>query len=434
MPPRNADLHTKSPTSSPRNGFVFITVALAVVVLFGMLGLCFDLGRIYIARNELQTYVDSAALVAAMELDGTDQGILDAVNEGKNGLNHWNFGTSLIDPGRVTVSYSTEAYGTYIEAGAVPSPPTGYGFAQVEAETNLPMFFIPVFQGLGGSSTGASFTSPRVPALAAAGRLGLNMIDLGLIPYAPRAHLDPDTALPLNCGPPADGVDPFGFQPSIPESNQQGSIVTMRYPPPGQQSPTNRCPDDISYEFAENPDSQYRGFINIGAGNANFIQNAIIGGIQNAGLTQCMDVEWVPGQMATVENRALETRISGDSDRRQGIYYQQYWEARNGLPPAGSPAGYDDQGNGQRMVIMPVPFWNPPVEDDLNSGIEHGKILGFGKFFLLNYPCFDSANIMQETSNPSVPCCAEYVGPAGVINGTGDDVGNPGVFKIQLVK
>ena len=272
------NLPAKNSHPRPQDGFVFITVALAVVVLFGMLGLCFDLGRMYIARNEMQTYVDSASLMAAMELDGTDQGVLDAVDAGKNGLNTWNFGNTLIDPGRVTVTFSDEAYGTYVDAGSLPSPPIGYGFAQVQAETNLPMFFIPVFQGLGGSSNNSvSFTSPTVPALAAAGRLSLNGVDLGLIPYAPRAHLDPETEIP-NCGTLVDGVDPFGFQPAIPESNQQGEIVTMRYPPPGQQSPLNRCPDDLGYPFAENPDSQYRGFINIGAGNANWIASRLFCG------------------------------------------------------------------------------------------------------------------------------------------------------------
>ena len=209
----------------------------------------------------------------------------------------------------------------------------------------------------------------------------------------------------------------------------------MRYPPPGQQTATNRCLYDVDYPFAANPNQQNRGFINIGAGNADFIRNAIIGGVQNVGLTACVDsVVWVSGQMAQVENRSLETRISADLDRRQGIYYQQYYDARNGTAPTGSLAGYEDAGNGQRMVIMPVPFWNPPVEDDANSGIDHNLILGFGQFLVLNAPCFDPGSMMQPTSDPSVPCCAEYLGPAGVINGTGDDVGNPGIYKIQLVK
>ncbi len=73
------NLPAKNSHPRPQDGFVFITVALAVVVLFGMLGLCFDLGRMYITRNELQTYVDSASLMAAMELDGTDQGVINAV-------------------------------------------------------------------------------------------------------------------------------------------------------------------------------------------------------------------------------------------------------------------------------------------------------------------------------------------------------------------
>ncbi len=351
----------------------------------------------------------------------------------------------MIDPGRVTVTFSDEAYGTYVDAGSLPSPPIGYGFAQVQAETNLPMFFIPVFHGLGGSSNNSvSFTSPTVPALAAAGRLSLNGVDLGLIPCAPRAHLDPSMIpLPLVC-PPTGAGDPFGFTPANPlgaAGMQRGTIVTMRYPPPGQQSPTNRCLDDVNWPFGENPDQQYRGFINIGAGNANFIKNAIIGAVQGHTLNACDDVEWVPGQMATVENRAIATRISIDSDRRQGIYYHEHWAAQDGNPGTVPPIGTDFSGGGnnKRTVIMPVPLWNPPLDvGDLywhaNSGVDHGKIIGFAKFFLLNYPCFDYLSPMQQTANPSVPCCAEYVGPAAVQNGTGDGVGNPGVYKLQLVK
>jgi uncharacterized membrane protein len=35
------------------------------VVLFGMAGLAIDLGRMYITKNEAQSYADSAALYAA---------------------------------------------------------------------------------------------------------------------------------------------------------------------------------------------------------------------------------------------------------------------------------------------------------------------------------------------------------------------------------
>src|SRR5579871_5520395 len=56
-------------------GFSLILIAVCAVVLFGMFGLAYDLGRIFIAKNELQTFVDQAALAGANQLDGTKVGV-----------------------------------------------------------------------------------------------------------------------------------------------------------------------------------------------------------------------------------------------------------------------------------------------------------------------------------------------------------------------
>ena len=57
-----------------RAGFVIPTLAFVLLMLIGVLALCVDLGRMYIAKNELQAYSDAAALSANRELDGTDAG------------------------------------------------------------------------------------------------------------------------------------------------------------------------------------------------------------------------------------------------------------------------------------------------------------------------------------------------------------------------
>src|SRR5215471_21585792 len=45
-----------------RSGFTLIATALCITSLLGMLGLAVDLGRVYIAKNEAQSFTDSAAL------------------------------------------------------------------------------------------------------------------------------------------------------------------------------------------------------------------------------------------------------------------------------------------------------------------------------------------------------------------------------------
>jgi Flp pilus assembly protein TadG len=58
-----------------RQGFVLVTMAIAAIALIAVLGLAVDVGRMFIAKNETQTYCDSASLAAALALDGTTTGI-----------------------------------------------------------------------------------------------------------------------------------------------------------------------------------------------------------------------------------------------------------------------------------------------------------------------------------------------------------------------
>lgn len=49
-----------------------------MLLLLAVLGLAFDLGRIYIARNEAQLFTDAAAMTAAAKLNGTASGVESA--------------------------------------------------------------------------------------------------------------------------------------------------------------------------------------------------------------------------------------------------------------------------------------------------------------------------------------------------------------------
>jgi uncharacterized membrane protein len=55
-------------------GFVLIVTCIVLAILLGLAGLGIDIGRMYVIRSELQAFSDAAALNAAIQLDGTEQG------------------------------------------------------------------------------------------------------------------------------------------------------------------------------------------------------------------------------------------------------------------------------------------------------------------------------------------------------------------------
>jgi len=79
--------------NSNEKGFVLIAMSVAMTLMLAVMGLAFDFGRIYIARNEAQVFTDAAAMAAASKLDGTDAG-LDRARQAVARLPmRWNLGT-----------------------------------------------------------------------------------------------------------------------------------------------------------------------------------------------------------------------------------------------------------------------------------------------------------------------------------------------------
>ncbi len=79
-----------------QRGFVLIAMSVSLVLLLAFLGLAFDFGRIYVARNEAQVYTDAAAMTAASRLDGTLAGVAKAREAVSNLPGSWNLGTERI--------------------------------------------------------------------------------------------------------------------------------------------------------------------------------------------------------------------------------------------------------------------------------------------------------------------------------------------------
>lgn len=123
-------------------------MSVAMVLLLACIGLAFDFGRIYIARNEAQVYTDAAAMTAASKLDGT----LDGVHKARTAVEHlpgsWNLGTQPFTG--IIVEFSSDGihWNETPEKGDVPGPWT---YARVTAPSNdLGIVFL---RAVGGPET-----------------------------------------------------------------------------------------------------------------------------------------------------------------------------------------------------------------------------------------------------------------------------------------
>ena len=129
----------KSTTIQPRlwrrkkeqGGFVLVVMGLAAFALLGALGMAFDLGRIYIVKNETQNYCDAAALAAATKLDGTSGGITNAKSAATGMANYYNFDTATVSS--PTVEFAKTSSGTW---SATPGAPADYIYVRVKSSVS----------------------------------------------------------------------------------------------------------------------------------------------------------------------------------------------------------------------------------------------------------------------------------------------------------
>jgi hypothetical protein len=335
-------------------GFSLIMIAVSSVVMFGMLGLTTDLGRVYIVKNELQAFVDASSVAASLQLNGTQAGLTAADAAAANGpvgpagtYNGWDF--DAIKVPTPTVSYSTTYGGSYYSSSSGSVDPASR-FVQVKATANSPIYFLPIIPGIGNSLA--------VSALATAGLSSRNSLPAGAAPFSPDAH----NATSAN----------FGFT--------KGQLYTLRMTPPGHGGAT--CPGDAGWTDPNPP--QDRGYINLGQGNSNTGVGDVLDNNTAYGLniTPKIDIPWVPGQKDV--GPFVQTRFYQDTNTNQTETYAQYMS--------------DGNGNGRRILIVPV---NDPVQSSIDGA---AYIIGFAAFFLQN----DFTSVYGNVD----PLCGEYIGPA----------------------
>ncbi len=131
-----------------RAGFVLIAMSITMLLLLAVMGLAFDLGRVYIARNEAQTFTDAAAMTAASKL-----GRPDAIAQARAAVARlpmrWNLGTREFSG--VVVEFSPDG----VRWERDPKDPSSLIMARVTAPSNE--VEITFLRAVGGP---ASFTVP----------------------------------------------------------------------------------------------------------------------------------------------------------------------------------------------------------------------------------------------------------------------------------
>ncbi len=142
----------------PQRGAVAITLALAMAVLIGFVGLALDVGRLYVTRGELQNAADSCALASAQDLTGANPlAIAEAAGITAGSGNRVMFQNEAVAlQVDSSVQFSTALNGVYNTKDAVPAadlPNIKYVRCSV-SRAGIPTWFMRVLNLLPGVQIG----------------------------------------------------------------------------------------------------------------------------------------------------------------------------------------------------------------------------------------------------------------------------------------
>lgn len=354
-----------------RAGYVVLATAISVFVLVGMLGLAVDLGRIYIAKSEVQAFADVEAIDAARFLNGKSSGFDAARAAVAASSNRYDFGTQAIPSTAITVEFSTNKAGPWESNPS--SNPVGYGFVRVTARPSVSLLIMPTLN---------TATSINVTGQAVAAQVAQTFPKGGYLPFSPYALVSSDPA------------GNFGMT-----VGQEYAFLW-----PGNAKQQNVCLGNQvnwpAYNFSDNSktNGSERGYFEFQS--ASDIDDAIMGLIQSSPLAVGDSLAMSNGRKQST-NKTLEDRAYLDTDQTN------YQPNSSGVVP-------NYTGNGMRLVTMPI-----------NSGSNTSppnRVLGFGAFLLpLTYP-----------NGGNKTWCAIYMG-SRVTGGASSAFQGAGSYVVRLV-
>jgi putative Flp pilus-assembly TadE/G-like protein len=344
-------------------------VAFCIVALLGLLGLAFDIGRMFITKNESMGYADAAAVAAARELDGTATGGQRATNAALQAWGRWNF--SNTDFSAPVVEFSTTKDGPW---EANPASWVNVGFARVTANvSNVKLYFLPVAGTAGNGQVAALAVAGQVPAIPKA-----------LFPFSPITHVDNAFTHAS-----VTAIDPdYGFQ--------LGKKYTLRW---AQKPDEAVCPDDAGWQAKYTAGagvSSWRGYItNHGAA---VVYDEITSDLMDRAVQPIIDQAIFTGSgVKSTEGKGMEDRISQDTDHFTTEYFgndssSYLWRQQNGYAP---------YGNERRIVTVVVNTGFANQGGTLYAANQQLIAVGYAQFFLYALTYDPGGNATY---------CGEYIG------------------------
>jgi Flp pilus assembly protein TadG len=361
---------TLNKSTRRRRGYILVATCLSLTFLLGVSGLAIDIGRMYVAKNEAQAYVDSASLAGARQLDGTTAGVTRATAAVTGDTNKWRFDTQPFTS--VTVGYSDSSSGPFASS---PADPSTTKYVQVIATVNLPMYLIRVLTG----------PISTIAAGAIAGTSSITTLSSGIFPFSPYTRIWTGLSYHGEVAQPDNTTDPYGYA--------VGNQYTLRWGAPGNR--TDCGTEATSNNLSDN--GSIRGYCCV-SNSAAELRQAIVSGYTDPvtiGATVPMD-----NGAKNTEMSAIGDRASLDSDSTSTTY-AQYKTNRT--------------GNGARVVVVVV-----------NDGYPNYIATGFAAFFLGTPSYYSGLN-----GNDSA--CAEYIG-AWTEGVTFPGTGGSGANRLRLIK
>ena len=375
-------------------GFVLFSSAIMLIVLLGMCGVAVDIGRMYITKNEAQSYVDSAALDAATKLDGTANGIQAATAAVSASVNKWQFNTTSFSGS--TVEFSQDGVSGW---STNPGDPANYTYVRVTATApNLTLYFLPVV----GTPQKTNILASAVAGQILTSGFTANTIN-GIFPFSPIAHAEGTTSAQVLANDPTGN---FGFTP--------GEFYTFRWAANTKLSKGNVCSGDATQQWIDKADASNnseRGYIQ------DTSASAIRAAIEDDGLTFPVfldqQVNMTNGAKGS-EADSLQNRIAQDTDSVSNPY-ASYLAAQN--------------GNGRRVITMAINDGPSDNNGNLRAAAQQNIVVGYAQFFLTN---------MTYPKGGNQPWCAEYIGPGALIvnqsNSGASNGGANGAYVARLTQ
>src|SRR5580765_4638005 len=168
-------LSDEIPGSNGERGVVLFIVAAGLVVFLLFAGLAIDLSMLYNVKTDLQNAMDSAALAGAAQLDGTTNGVNQAVTKALSLTNKYHFNTTPVGLTANDVTFSATRDSGYVSQGTAAASPASIRFVRVESRKTMNL----AFMNISGVST------HDVSAFAVAGKSPpINTVCDGLLPLA----------------------------------------------------------------------------------------------------------------------------------------------------------------------------------------------------------------------------------------------------------